>query len=77
MTRERWFELMNDRTESLNLTDAEIVEGWHWCSEWDGLLVGPGMMELDVCQCIAKDHSARKIPWEVDATLNIPPMDEL
>ena len=24
------------------LTDAEIADGYHFCDEWDGLVVGPG-----------------------------------
>jgi hypothetical protein len=47
MTQERWQALMND--QSLNLTEAEIKEGWHWCHEFDGLLVGPGMGEAEFC----------------------------
>jgi hypothetical protein len=31
------------------LTLKEIDQGWHWCSDWDGLLVGPGMDEMDSC----------------------------
>lgn len=35
---------MND--ERLQLTQAEIDQGWHFCAEWDSLLIGPGMGEL-------------------------------
>jgi hypothetical protein len=28
-----------------DLSEDEIKEGWHWCRDWDGLLVGPGMFE--------------------------------
>lgn len=48
MTDERWKELM--RAED-DLTEEEIQEGWHFCWEWDGLLVGPGMDEMDSCLC--------------------------
>ena len=64
MTLERWKALMDDRTNSVNLTEAEIAEGWHWCHEFDGLLVGPGMGELEVCRCIPDDHPARKVPYK-------------
>ncbi len=50
MTDERWRELMND--ESKKLTPEELAEGWHFCWDWDGLLVGPGMDELEMCHCI-------------------------
>jgi hypothetical protein len=33
------------------LTDDEWENGWHWCDEWDGLLVGPGMTEALACSC--------------------------
>lgn len=33
------------------LTDAEVKAGWHFCGEWDDLLVGPEMGELAVCAC--------------------------
>lgn len=33
------------------LSDAEIAAGWHFCYDWDGLLVGPGMEELKACCC--------------------------
>lgn len=49
MTDERWRELMNSQTAPL--TSEEIAEGWHWCWDWDGLLVGPGMGELEACHC--------------------------
>ena len=34
------------------LTQEEIAEGWHWCYEFDGLLVGPGMREMESCTCL-------------------------
>ena len=33
------------------LTKEEIEAGWHYCHEWDGLLVGPGMEEMECCTC--------------------------
>lgn len=49
---ERWMDLM----ESMHpeLTEEEMDEGWHFCDCWDGLLVGPGMDELDYCTCARK-----------------------
>lgn len=49
MTKQRWLELMNDLT--LGLTESEITQGWHFCLDWDGLLIGPGSRELDCCTC--------------------------
>ena len=37
--------------DEMELTSEEINDGWHFCNEWDGLLVGPGMDELKVCKC--------------------------
>lgn len=49
MSNERWQALMND--QDLELTGEELKEGWHFCPDWDGLLIGPGMMEVDYCLC--------------------------
>lgn len=46
---DRWRALMADDT--LPLTQAEISHGWHFCVDWDGLLVGPGMGEVRHCHC--------------------------
>lgn len=61
MTSNRYKELMADDTAQL--TDAEIAAGWHFCQDYDGLLVGPGMMELSVCRCLFKNHTVyRTLP---------------
>ena len=41
MTEERWNYLMRpfDGDESVMLTAEELANGWHWCDEWDGLLI--------------------------------------
>lgn len=54
MTRRRIQHLEQSRDP--HLSPREIEVGWHWCREWDGLLVGPGMGELEFCQCLPKDH---------------------
>lgn len=53
MTDERYEQLMErDGT----LSAEEMAEGWHWCWEFDGLLVGPGMeLCLEVCRCLEID----------------------
>lgn len=64
MTPERR-EALEHPKSVLKLTKAEIAEGWHWCNEFDWLLVGPGMSELACCHCLPKDHSVYKtIPPE-------------
>ena len=52
MTNERWRYLMKSEEP---LTKAELNEGFHWCGEFDGLLVGPGMSELLCCTCLPKE----------------------
>lgn len=50
MTNQRWRDLMMDDTACL--TNSEIEEGWHFCfGGWDGLLIGHGMPEFDICEC--------------------------
>ncbi len=48
MNRERYIEL---NTTGQDLTPEEWDQGWHWCVEWDGLLVGPNTEEALVCSC--------------------------
>jgi hypothetical protein len=47
MKMDRWKSLMKD--DDLALTEAEIEQGWHFCCDWDGLLIGPGMTEMEHC----------------------------
>lgn len=67
MTDERWKLLSEDDPSAGELTESEVAEGWHWCQEFDGLLVGPGMGELRPCKCLPKNHPAYK---------TIPPINE-
>lgn len=36
------------------LTDEQIDSGWHFCPEFDFMLVGPDMPEWDLCNCFDK-----------------------
>jgi len=49
MEYKRWLELEQNIDETL--TESELAEGWHWCCEFDYLLVGPGMSEIEYCLC--------------------------
>ena len=53
MTRERWLELMQPYAENdgINLTPEEIEAGYHWCEEWDGLLIHVDDDEFVSCTC--------------------------
>jgi hypothetical protein len=51
--------MSDDRYQELMETDGtlsaeEIAAGWHWCFEFDGMLVGPGMWGVAECDCNAK-----------------------
>lgn len=35
----------------IKLTQEELREGWHFCHEWDQMLVGPAMPEWESCLC--------------------------
>ena len=37
------------------LTQEEMDGGWHFCAEWDDLVVGPGTREWFLCTCPEKD----------------------
>ena len=66
MKDERWWALMED--DSLPLTDEEILQGWHFCPDWDGLLIGPGMGEWDGCMCPRRNRRVREIAIRARAT---------
>ena len=53
MTEERWNYLMRpfDGDESVMLTAEELANGWHWCDEWDGLLIHSDDREFEHCKC--------------------------
>lgn len=67
MTQKRWTELMNNVYG--RLTDAELADGWHWCMDWDSLLVGPGMMEMDCCTCVGVNKAKHVSPTLVTEAL--------
>jgi hypothetical protein len=49
MGRDRYNELMLD--QSAKLTQEEIDDGWHFCTEWDFLLIHKSWMEFECCDC--------------------------
>ena len=53
MSQERWDYLMKpfDGDESVMLTAQELADGWHWCDEWDGLLIHVDDREFEHCKC--------------------------
>ena len=53
MTHERFDYLMQpfDGDESTMLTAIELARGWHWCDNWDGLLIHKDDVEFKHCKC--------------------------
>lgn len=49
MTGTRYKELRNNL--DLRLTQEEIDEGWHFCADWDGLLIHKDHPESESCSC--------------------------
>lgn len=49
MTKERYTELMNSL--DAELTEDELKKGYHFCQDYDGLLVGPESPEIQTCTC--------------------------
>jgi hypothetical protein len=49
MSKERWTNLEED--QELKLTEAEINDGWHFCPDWDGLLVNRNDKEGEGIAC--------------------------
>lgn len=51
MNRKRYAELI--KTDA-KLTEDEKREGWHFCKEWDFMLIHNTYIEFDACICNLK-----------------------
>ena len=49
MNRQRYLEV--EYGKDVTLTEEEQNQGWHFCADWDYMLIGPGMHELYCCTC--------------------------
>ena len=49
MNKDRYHELMTNT--SLQLTENEINEGYHFCYDWDGLLIHKNDEKFKFCIC--------------------------
>lgn len=47
------------KNDGEKLTPEEVSQGWHFCCDWDGLLIGPGMSELEYCDCCKEQENAQ------------------
>lgn len=36
-------------------------KGWHWCMDWDLMLVGPGMNATKHCYCYRDDDKGKML----------------
>ena len=61
MTDDRWQEVEFGLSK---LTPEEIESGWHFCPEWDYLLIGPGMGEK--CDCNSLKVNEKRKPTDDD-----------
>ena len=55
MTNERFAELMAD--DLIPLTEEE-AKTWHFCPEFDGLLIERGSLEWETC-CLCEDQHGK------------------
>ena len=42
---------MEERIRDGSLTPEEISVGWHYCRNWEWVLIGPGNSKMDSCNC--------------------------
>ena len=66
MDEKRRKQLECDRQESLTL--QERLEGWHYCIDWDFMIIGPGMPEMKHCNCDLETYVATvKAAYEISS----------
>ena len=52
-------------TGPAQLTEDEMKMGWHWCLEWDDMLIHPAMAEYAHCSCAGcEEHAAKAFERE-------------
>lgn len=49
MTPERYHELLIN--PQMKLIPSEIDAGWHFCYDWDGMLIHKTWPEYEMCNC--------------------------
>ena len=58
MDKARYNYLM--KVPDATLTQKEVDEGWHFCWDWDGLLIHTSDLEYDCCSCPNRPTIKRK-----------------
>jgi hypothetical protein len=51
ISNKRYKKLMDYSGKVSLLTEEEMEFGWHFCSDWDFLLISPDMKEHEFCNC--------------------------
>ena len=49
MNFQRYYDI--ERNIGVELTQEELAQGWHFCPDWDGLLVKKGEPGGEPCGC--------------------------
>lgn len=55
MHPDRYEFLQNGTGPCVRLSEEEMKDGWHWCGEWDDLLVHYKDEEFKYCTCSHMD----------------------
>ena len=73
---ENFFGMEYDRYKDLQwgtghaqLTEDEMKMGWHWCLEWDDMLIHPAMSEYAHCRCSGYPENFVKAAIEREAAM--------
>lgn len=48
MSKRRYYDIERGAAE---LSQTEILDGWHFCDDWDGMLIHPKSPEGEACTC--------------------------
>lgn len=54
MTKQRYREL--ELNGNLSLTQEEVKDGWHFCNDFDGMLMNKKWPAYELCTCFYKQQ---------------------
>lgn len=52
---------MEESVHDDSLSNEEISQGWHYCYNCDGELIGPGSKKMDSCECKVNKEIHRQV----------------